>query len=172
MKALIDQWYTDNYKQLREVTTAWIVRYGRNLDAESIIANSYLYVISRMDEMTEEDVPKWVYQHINVELRMPKSVTNNYLNKHNIDKMDINEAFFVQTYEDLIDCVDVNYMIDDFKTTLDRYDQIIWDVYTKKGLTKKREMAEHFKIDETSAFFLIKNLKTKFKEYVNTEERI
>ena len=172
MKALIDKWFTDNYETLREVTNAWIVRTGRNIDAEYIISSSYIYVIGRMGEMTKEDIPRWVYHYINVELIYPKSTTNKRNNKFNVESVDVSDVYNVCADSDFVDYISVSHQIEAFRTTLDRYDQIIWDVYIKKGLTKKRELAEHFKIDETSAWFLIKNLKEKYIEYAKTKEGI
>lgn len=172
MKVLIDKWFTDNYSKLHEITSAWIVRTGRNIDAECLISNAYIYVLDRKTELSEEDIPRWVYSYINVELTYPKSVTNYHNMKHDLDSIDINDAFFLLSDQDL-DCeIEINDVIESFKTTLDRYDQIIWDVYVKKGKTTKSALAEHFQIDQTSAFFLIRDIKAKFKEYVKTEERI
>ena len=172
MKVLIDNWFTENYQTLMEVTSAWIVRMDRKIDPEYLISGAYIYVHNRMSEMTEDDIPKWTYQHIYIELMYPKSTTNKRNNKFNAESVDISELYTLCSEDDLVDFISINHQIESFKTTLDRYDQIIWEVFTVKGFTKKKELAEHFKIDETSAWFLIRDLKDKFKKYAKTEERI
>jgi predicted HTH transcriptional regulator len=73
---------------------------------------------------------------------------------------------------DTLDELSYRMLIEDFATTLDRCDQIILEVYLNKGKTTQREIAEHFKIDSTSAWLYLKNIKCKLKEYVKTKEGI
>jgi Mn-dependent DtxR family transcriptional regulator len=55
---------------------------------------------------------------------------------------------------------------------LDRVDAILWEVYYNKGITTKRDLAEHFNIDPSSALIYINELKAKFRNYVEDKERI
>lgn len=62
--------------------------------------------------------------------------------------------------------------IEGFYKTLDRFEKNVWTAFYTKGKTKKKELADHFKIDPTSAWYLIKDLKDKYKNYVSTETGI
>lgn len=167
MKREIDRYFAENYKTLVEIAKARIVKYKRNVDAESVVADAYLYIIKRKDDITEDCIGAWVGSYINLEISMPKSVTNVRARQHE----DI-EGILMFDNSDMLDELSYRMIIEDFSTTLDRCDQIILDVYLNKGKTTQREIAEHFKIDSTSAWIYLKNIKCKLKEYVKTKEGI
>ena len=62
--------------------------------------------------------------------------------------------------------------VTDFVKTLDRVDAILWEVWYDKGITTKRDLADHFNIDPSSALIYINELKEKFRNYVEDKERI
>jgi hypothetical protein len=167
MKREIDRYFAENYKTLVEIAKARIVKYKRNVDAESVVADAYLYLIKRKDDITEDCIGAWVGSYINLEISMPKSVTNVRARQHE----DI-EGILMFDNSDTLDELSYRMLIEDFATTLDRCDQIILEVYLNKGKTTQREIAEHFKIDSTSAWLYLKNIKCKLKEYVKTKEGI
>lgn len=167
MKREIDRYFAENYKTLVEIAKARITKYKRNVDAESVVADAYLYIIKRKDDITEDCIGAWVGSYINLEISMPKSVTNVRARQHE----DI-EGVLMFDNSNTLDELSYRMIIEDFSTTLDRCDQIILDVYLNKGKTTQREIAEHFKIDSTSAWIYLKNIKCKLKEYVKTKEGI
>ena len=167
MKREIDRYFAENYKTLVEIAKARITKYKRNVDAESVVADAYLYLIKRKDDITEDCIGAWVGSYINLEISMPKSVTNVRARQHE----DI-EGILMFDNSDTLDELSYRMLIEDFATTLDRCDQIILEVYLNKGKTTQREIAEHFKIDSTSAWLYLKNIKCKLKEYVKTKEGI
>ena len=167
MKREIDRYFAENYKTLVEIAKARITKYKRNVDAESVVADAYLYIIKRKDDITEDCIGAWVGSYINLEISMPKSVTNVRARQHE----DI-EGVLMFDNSNTLDELSYRMIIEDFKTTLDRCDQIMLDVYLNKGKTTQREIAEHFKIDSTSAWIYLKNIKCKLKEYVKTKEGI
>jgi hypothetical protein len=165
MKREIDKYFAENYKQLVEIAKARINKYKRNVDAESVVADAYLYLIKRKDDITDDCIGAWVGSYINLEISMSKSVTNVRARQHE----DIDGVIIFEN-SDNIDELNSRMIIEDFATTLDRCDQIILDVYLNKGKTTQRDIAEHFKIDSTSAWLYLKNIKYKLKEYVKTKE--
>lgn len=166
MKALIDKFYSENYDLLVNASRKRIHQKGSVISPESVVSSSYLYLVSRKDSITEEEIPKMAMGFICMELSLYNSATNRQQFKY--DDLD---TLIVETYNQ-IDSEILKIDIDDFRSGLDRYERIVFDCYYEKGLTKKKELAEHFKIDETSAWFLIKNLKDKFKNYAKTEKRL
>lgn len=166
MKALIDKFYAENYDLLINASRKRISQKGSIIDPESVVSSSYLYLISRKDNITEQEIPRMAMGFICMELSLYNSATNRQHFRY--DDLD---PLIVETYNQ-IDSEILKIDIEDFRNRLDRYERIVFDCYYEKGLTKKKELAEHFKIDETSAWFLIKNLKDKYIEYAKTEKRI
>jgi len=171
MKALIDQVFSDHYNTMIFTAKKYITKSGFNLKAEDVVSNCYMKAITIEKEMTYDDIVKWAFGFIRREPSLENSFTRYEIKKDKKLFTHIEEDQFINEYEHESEYYQTD-ICEKFRLTLDRYNRNLFDAYYYKGLTKKREMAEHFKIDETSAFFLIKNLKTKFKEYVKTEERI
>jgi hypothetical protein len=55
--------------------------------------------------------------------------------------------------------------IDGFVKKLDRVDQIVWRVMVDDGLTKVRELSEHFNIPESTIYLYRVRILNKFKEH-------
>jgi hypothetical protein len=167
MKKEIDKYFNDNYQRLVEIANARIIRYKRTVDAESVVADAYLYLIKRKNDITKDCIAAWVGSYINLEIAMPKSVTNQKDKKHD----EIDELLHIDNSE-ILDELSYRLLIEEFVTTLDRCDQIVLDVYLNKGKTTQRELGEHFRIDSTSAWKYVNTIKQKLREYVKGEERI
>lgn len=164
MKALIDKWYNDNYSNILDVTEMHISRMGKNVDAVGLISNAYIYVLSK-NPCGKTDIERMTYGFIWRELSNWNSKTNRDTNFIE-DEIPVTLSYNENT--DILLIID----IEEFEKTLTRLEKIIWDVYYRRGLTKKRELAQHFNIDDTSAWLYMKEIKTKFKEYVKTEKGI
>lgn len=165
MKALIDKFYTDNYQQLVDVTRAYINDLKKNIDAEGVVSDAYIYV-SQKKGITKEEIGRLTIGFIYRELYLWNSKTNR---KGILDSSDDLPKDEVSNQEDrILLFIDV----EDFEKTLDRFERNVWEAYYHKGLTTQRELAAHFNIDPVSAWMEIKNLKTKYKKYVETEERL
>lgn len=171
MKDLIDKFFTDNYKKLSEIAAARINRYSRSVEPETVISNAYVYILSKSDQLNESDIPIWVTAYINLEISMPKSVTNQR-SKKMCSGHDCIEDHNIFENTDIYEQIDIKNTFEAFRTTLDRVDQIILDVYLEKGMDTKRSMADHFKIDSSSALIYINKIKKKLRDYVNTEGTI
>jgi len=166
MKVQIDKFFSDHYEELLLITRVQIMRTQRNIDAESLIAESYLY-LSNKKELLEHEIRPLAVGFICLELSRSNSRTNYktiFKGEEFTDKHDRQ----VDQNDSLLLTID----IDSFYKTLDRFEKNIWTAFYTKGKTKKRELAEHFKIDETSAWIIINDLKNKYKKYVNTERTI
>jgi len=161
MKALIDKFFTDNYTQLVEVTRAYIRDLNRNLEAEGIVSDAYIYV-SQKKGITEPEIGRLTVGFIYNELYLWNSQTNR---KGLLFSSDVlpSEQMYNQT-ERLILFID----IEDFQNTLDRFERNVWEAFYHKGHSRKRELAKHFNIDPTSALKLIQDLKAKYKDYVGS----
>jgi hypothetical protein len=164
MKAKIDKWYKSNYDNVKLITKMHIARLGKNLDPEALIADSYLYVIGR-EPKDDAEIERMVYGFIWFELTRWNSKTNRnifWVNEQPSEDLPCNQN------TDIL----LNIDIESFENTLDRIERIVWDVYYHRGISTKRALAEHFQIDDSSAFLYIKAVKDKFKEYAKTENRL
>ena len=167
MKALIDKFYAENYDLLVGAARKRIQLARSVVEPESVVSSSYIYLISKSDNITEDEIPRMAMGFICMELSWYSSKTNR---EENI-RFEEFDPLMVGEYNH-IDNEILKIDIEDFRNTLDRYEKIVFECYYERGLTKKRELAEHFMIDQTSAFFLIKNLKDKFIEYAESKKRI
>lgn len=166
MKAQIDKFFSDHYDELLTITRVQIMRTQRNIDAESLIAESYLYLTNKK-ELEVHEIRPLAVGFICLELSRSNSKTN-YKTIFKGEELTIQHDRQVDQNDNLLLTIDV----ESFYKTLDRFEKNVWTAFYTKGKTKKRELAEHFKIDETSAWMLINDLKTKYKEYVNPEGTI
>jgi len=168
MKVLIDRFYAENYDFLIEVSKKKISYFGRNIEAETLVANSYLYLMGRKDLKTEQDIPIWAINYINTELSFYNSQT---LRKESVTIGD-EKAPDIAYSQGIEESMDNTLRMDDFLNTLDRYEQIIWTAYYNKGLRSAGDIAKHFKIDRTSAWKYKTIILQKLIDYAKTEERI
>ena len=168
MKVLIDKFYAENYDLLIEVSKKKISYFGRNIDPETMVSNSYLYLIGRKDLKTEAEIPVWAINYINTELSFYNSQT---LRKEAVTIGD-EKAPDITYHQSIEEQIDRDMRLDDFVNTLDRYEQIIWEVYYERGIRSSGDLSEHFKIDRTSAWKYKKELLDKLMKYAETKERI
>lgn len=166
MKALIDKFYAENYDLLIEVSKKKISYFGRNIDAETMVSNSYLYLIGRKDLKTEQEIPIWAINYINTELSFYNSQT---LRKESVTVGD-EKAPDISYSQGIESAIDRNMTLSGFVNTLDRYEQIIWDVYYNKGKRSTGDLSKHFKIDRTSAWKYRTEILNKLMNYAKTEK--
>lgn len=167
MKAAIDKWFNDNYVMLIGVTRAKCKYFGRDICPEVLVHNAYLYLIERKNDFTETEFPAWAMNYINTELSFYNSKT---LRSEAVKVSDEKAPDIIQEI-DIESEIDERDFLNSFLNTLDRYEQNIWVMYLK-GIDTSGKIAEHLMIDRTSAYFLKKNIETKFRKYVQTEKGI
>ena len=161
MKTKIDKFFTENYAQLVDVTKSYIRDLGKNLEAEGLVSDAYIYV-SQKKGITEAEIGRLTVGFIYRELYLWNSKTNRKGLLYSIEES-TDEEIYDQT-ERLILFID----IEDFENTLDRFERNVWEAFYHKGHSRKRELAAHFNIDPTSALYLIRDLKNKFINYVGS----
>jgi hypothetical protein len=161
MKTKIDKFFTENYAQLVDVTKSYIRDLGKNLEAEGLVSDAYIYV-SQKKGITEAEIGRLTVGFIYRELYLWNSKTNRKGLLYSIEES-TDEEIYDQT-DRLILFID----IEDFENTLDRFERNVWEAFYHKGHSRKRELAAHFNIDPTSALYLIRDLKNKFINYVGS----
>lgn len=167
MKSVIDRFYTDNYNLLVSAAKRRIKQLKKNIEPESLVSSSYLYVIGKSETITEDEIPRLAFGFILLELIRTNSQTNL---KERLNPVDLD--FDISDVNNQSDNLLLKIDVGDFVNTLNRMDQIIFEVYFNKGITTKRDLAEHFNIDPSSALIYINEIKTKFKRYVEDKGTI
>jgi len=166
MKDKIDKFLTDNYEKLLHIAYKKVAYFNRPTSAEAILNDAYLYVVHNPPELIK-DIPRYMVNHINMELRYTKSYTTRR------DRITSREVKYIkQTTEIDIDSIDIKNHITEFRNTLCKVDQIVWDVYTIKDKRKVREISEHFGINMSSAQIYRTKVLTKFKKYYENQTRV
>ena len=164
MKQHIDKFVESNYDKLLGIAKKKISFYKRDVCPYQMVSESYLYVCKNPPE-DRNLIPHYMVNWMNLELKFPKSNTN----RKNV--LDVCVELFDVTNEDKVksieDTIDFSMCLESFKKDLDRVDQIIWEVMTEKGLTRFRELSEHFGIPEGTINVYRMRIKKKFREHYN-----
>jgi hypothetical protein len=164
MKTKIDKFFTENYDFLIEVSKKKISYFKRDICPQSVVANAYLYMVEKSKVNTESEIPIWTINYINTELSLFNSQT---LRKESVRVGD-DKSPDIFCDVDMFAQISDKILLDGFVNNLDRLEQIIWEVFTSKGLLSSGELAEHFRLDRTSAYLYKKEIINKFKNYVGS----
>ena len=167
MRNIIDKFYTDNYTLLVSAAKRRITQLKKSIEPESLVSSSYLYLMGKVDTITEEEIERLAFGFIYFELMRYNSQTNL---KERVNSVDL--EFEISDGNNQSDQLLLKIDVSDFVKTLDRVDAILWDVYFTKGITTKRDLADHFNIDPSSALIYINELKQKFRNYVEDKRPI
>jgi hypothetical protein len=167
MRSLIDKFYTDNYGLLVSAAKRRITQLKKSIEPESLVSSSYLYLVNKADTITEEEIERLAFGFIYFELMRYNSQTNL---KERINSVDL--EFDISDLNNQSDNLLLKIDVSDFENTLDRVDAILWNVYYNKGITTKRDLADHFNIDPSSALIYINELKQKFRNYVEDKREL
>lgn len=167
MRSIIDKFYTDNYGLLVSAAKRRIMQLKKSIEPESLVSSSYLYLVGKADTITEEEIERLAFGFIYFELMRYNSQTNL---KERVNSVDL--EFEISDGNNQSDQLILKIDVSDFVKTLDRVDAILWDVWYDKGKTTKRDLADHFNIDPSSALIYINELKAKFRKYVEDKSTI
>jgi hypothetical protein len=168
MKASIDKFYAENYDLLIEVSRKKISYFGRNIEPESLVSNSYLYLIGRKDLKEEANIPIWAINYINTELSFYNSQT---MRRESVNVGD-EKAPDIPYSQSIEEDVDRTLNIKGFKNTLDRLEQIVWEVYYEKGMRSSGDLSKHFKISRTDAWKYKRTILDKLMRYAESKKRL
>jgi len=162
MKELIDKYFIENYTKLVSLADAKINMMNKQIEAASVVSSAYIYIVSKSDNLTQKEIAPLAIGFICMEISLYNTKTNRKEQVRGSEIDFIDEPFNQES--DLI----LNLDIEGFVNTLDRLDTILWDVYYVRGIQTKRDIAEHFNIDPSSALIYINRVKEKYREYVKS----
>lgn len=164
MKQEIDRFIELNYKKLLNIAKSKIERFDRSYTPEELVSEAYIYVVKNQPKNVE-DIPRYMVNFMNIEIVGQNSNTNRALSVNS------KEVLIDSSYEIIYD-LELRDEIEAFEKKLDRLNQILWEVYYKKGHTKIKEIAAHFDISMSQAYIIRKELLKKLIEHYEDQKRI
>lgn len=172
MKESLDKYITDNYNEVLRYTKHFldILSIPSSVDAEAVISNAYLHCVElNVEDITINKAKSYLLNTIKCELLWTQGSKTK--------KQDIytSQEHLMDIVEDLSDLehkiiLENKYnhkkgLIEIYrKQQKDRIKRIVFEAYYDKGHSTQTALAKYFDINNTSAYFLIKEIKEKINE--------
>lgn len=168
LKAILDKYINTNYEEIRKYTNYFLVRMNSLIDANTVINNSYLYLVKlNPDINTENEVKSYLLNAIKQQVLWKTSQSNlddkvtsmEYEpNETNDDTDLIYKIEEERKYQLHKSCIEI------YKNTInDRIKLIIFEAYYEKGYTTARAMGKYFDLPFTTAHYWIREIKEDLK---------
>lgn len=168
LKAILDKYINTNYDEIRKYTNYFLVRMNSLIDANTVINNSYLYLVKLNPNIkTENEVKSYLLNAIKQQVLWKTSQSNlddkvtsmEYEpNETNDDTDLIYKIEEERKYQLHKSCIEI------YKNTInDRIKLIIFEAYYDKGYTTARAMGKYFDLPFTTAHYWIREIKEDLK---------
>ena len=164
MKEALDNYISRDYPEVRAYTAYFLSKMGLYLDADTVINNSYLHVLTINDNTSDEDKVK-AYLLNTIKYQILWSTSKSHKDDR-ITSIEDNSPDRIDG-DELNDKIkeDRNYsfqkaLLEIYRLSLkDNVQRIVFEAYIDKGYITSRSLATYFGITHTSAYYLIKDLK-------------
>ena len=166
MKKALDSYINSNYAEVRAYTAYFLSKMGSYIDADTVINNSYLHVVTIDGDPT--NVKAYLLNTIKYQVLWSTSKSNRD------DKITAIEHPLTEPIDDddLICKLreDKRYsfhkgLIEIYRKQItDKVELIVFEAYIDKGYITSRALATYFGITHTPAYYLIKELKQKINK--------
>ena len=164
MKKLLDQYISRAYPEVRAYTVYFLSKMGLYIDADTVINNSYIHVLTINDYVADEDkVKSYLLNTIKYQILWSTSKS------HKDDRITaiIDNSGDRREDDELADKIREDKMysfnkglIEIYRSEIkDQVQKIVFEAYIDKGYITSRALATYFDITHTSAYYLIKDLK-------------
>ena len=164
MKEALDRYISTYYSELRAYTSYFLSKMGLYIDADTVISNSYMYVLKINDNTTDQNKLK-AYMLNTIKYQILWSTSKSHRDDRitaiednspdRIDDDELNEKIRENNrhsyYKGLIEIYR--------KQITDKVELIVFEAYIDKGYITSRALATYFGISNTPAYYLIKELK-------------
>lgn len=164
MKRALDNYISRAYPEVRAYTAYFLSKMGSYIDADTVINNSYIHVLTINDTTNDEDKIK-AYLLNTIKYQVLWSTSKS----HKDDKI----TAVIDSSPDRLDDDDLMIklkedrrysfqkgVIEIYRLEIkDQVQKIVFEAYIDKGYTTSRSLATYFGITHTSAYYLIKELK-------------
>jgi hypothetical protein len=164
MKKALDNYISRAYPEVRAYTAYFLSKMGSYIDADTVINNSYIHVLTINDYTADEDKVKgYLLNTIKYQILWSTSKS------HKDDRVTaiIDNSPDRMEDDELADKIreDRTYsfnkgLIEIYRSEIvDQVQRIVFEAYIDKGYITSRALATYFGITHTSAYYLIKELK-------------
>ena len=154
MKRLLDQYISRAYPEVRAYTAYFLSKMGLYIDADTVINNSYIHVLTINDYVADEDkVKSYLLNTIKYQILWSTSKS------HKDDRI----TAIIDNSGDRMEDEMYSFnkgLIEIYRSEItDQVQKIVFEAFIDKGYTTSRALATYFDITHTSAYYLIKDLK-------------
>ena len=170
MKKLLDKYISNHYDEVRAYTLYFLSKMGSNIEADTVINNSYLHVLTiNEDAESEDQVKSYLLNTIKYQILWNTSLSHkddrvNSMEYEDKDEVDDEQDLHAKILEDKIYSTHKG-MIEIYRSEIvDHVHRIVFEAYIDKGYTTARAMAKYFDIPVTSAHYLIKEIKQNLRK--------
>lgn len=172
MKQYLDEYISKNYAEVLRYTKHFlkILSIPCSVDADAVINNAYLHCIDiTVDDPTIDKAKSYLLNTIKYELIWTQGSKTKKQDIYN------SQLYVGDVVEDLSDIEYKIKMEDKYnykkamveiyrKEQTDRIKRIVFEAYYDKGYSTQTALAKYFNINNTSAYFLIKEIKKNINE--------
>lgn len=165
MKKLLDRYINNHYHEVRAYTLYFLTKLGSKIEADTVINNSYLHVLTiNEDADTEDQVKGYLLNTIKYQILWNTSLSHRddrvtSMEYEPSDEADDEQDLQAKILEDKIYSTHKG-MIEIYRSQIsDNVHRIVFEAYIDKGYTTARSMAKYFDIPVTSAHYLITEIK-------------
>jgi hypothetical protein len=165
MKKLLDRYINNHYHEVRAYTLYFLTKLGSKIEADTVINNSYLHVLTiNEDADTEDQVKSYLLNTIKYQILWNTSLSHRddrvtSMEYEPSDEADDEQDLQAKILEDKIYSTHKG-MIEIYRSQIsDNVHRIVFEAYIDKGYTTARSMAKYFDIPVTSAHYLITEIK-------------
>jgi hypothetical protein len=170
MKKLLDQYISNHYDEVRAYTLYFLTKMGSNIDADTVINNSYLHVLTINEDAENIDqVKSYILNTIKCQILWNTSISHRddrvtSMEYDGSNDIDDEQDLQAKILEDKIYSTHKG-MIEIYRSQIsDNVHRIVFEAYIDKGYTTARSMAKYFDIPVTSAHYLIKEIKQNLRK--------
>ena len=175
MKASLDRYITRHYAELFRYARFFCSKYNGKLNPDVVINNAYLHVVSIQNPGPDPDVKGLMMNSIKRQVMWQNLDTNR---QERLLSSEIAIPDLMVDDTDLIDKVNIEKEYHGWKSCVDIYRDSLTDnvkitvakAYFDDGYTTARSMAKYFNIPNTSAHYLIAEIKTNLKTIYNENQ--
>ena len=170
MKRLLDRYINNNYHEVRAYTLYFLSKMGSNIEADTVINNSYLHVLTiNEDSESEDQVKSYLLNTIKYQILWNTSLSHKddrvtSMEYDGSDEVDNEQDLQAKILEDKIYSTHKS-LIEIYRSEIDDHvHRVVFEAYIDKGYITARAMAKYFDIPVTSAHYLIREIKQNLRK--------
>lgn len=169
MKKALDSYISRAYPEVRAYTAYFLSKMGSYIDADTVINNSYMHVLTINDTTNDEDkIKAYLLNTIKYQILWSCSKSNKddriTAIMHPLNEPIDNDDLADKIREDKLYSFH-KAIIEIYRSEIvDQVQRIVFEAYIDKGYITSRSLATYFGITHTSAYYLIKELKQKLNK--------